>query len=61
MATIYKCDKCHSESIDNERMKMVAIPDESHSAGRRVYDLCPRCISNLKDWLKPDAMEGKQP
>lgn len=57
MATIYRCDKCDGESPMRTFLRTVSISNNPSSTIHSDVELCERCISRLKDWLRPDAKE----
>ena len=58
MATLYRCDKCRRIS-ENKNLDIATVTDETHSKGERTYELCMQCLTQLRDWLKPDPQQGK--
>lgn len=47
--TIYRCDRCKFESLDN-KLTVIVIKLEGGLA--QYSDLCDGCFYALKDWLK---------
>lgn len=60
MATIYRCDRCHKESISREDIRTVSLPRMSHNNRDFIRDdndihkeLCSACVSDIYEVVKP--------
>lgn len=57
MATIFKCDRCHRELPANERLVRVAYTTgDGRISTPETPEICPRCTTELREWLKPQAI-----
>lgn len=55
MATIFRCDRCGSETIDRKDMRVVDIPRSwSMDLGDTFSkDLCMNCVKQLEEFVRP--------
>lgn len=65
MATIFRCDKCDSESRGATALRKVTIEKpgmfEPPTEKPGSFELCERCVARLRSWLEPDAKEAAAP
>lgn len=52
MATVFRCDKCDTESKKATALVKVVIADVG------TTELCARCVQRLRSWLEPDPKES---
>ncbi len=63
MSIIYRCDKCHAESYEQNSITTIKLESSTGSYNDSIYvasDICFNCMKKLRDWLTPDpkAMRG---
>lgn len=59
MATIYRCDKCREETVENHEITAIEIKTNGNSYSPQIIikkDLCYGCIQGLQRWIQPDPI-----
>lgn len=51
---IYRCDKCHADFDDPEKVEAVTLPHPSTANNPQKHELCRRCLDGLREWLRPN-------
>jgi hypothetical protein len=61
MATIYRCDKCERDHLEEAKVRRVMVPRVGVQNANEFYDLCDRCLQRLHDWLvEPEPKVGQR-
>jgi rubredoxin len=53
----YRCDRCKGYEPDKPPVKVTMLPQGTEQPLRSDYELCPRCLTGLHDFL--DAYQGE--
>lgn len=52
MATVFRCDRCGKIIEMNDKYNVVYADKEYHNKVMTSLDLCPDCVSKLKNFLE---------